>query len=344
MHAFTEMVRGIQLYQRSQYEPLSSRRKEIWRAGQTSLSRIMDAHKNVTEQKRDICVLVPSLINGSAILDLCAERSLAQWLTTQGIDVYLLDWGDLMKEEPSITIETLVCDRLGTALRFLSNKVTGEERNIHVLGYCMGGALALGLAARSPELLDTLTLLATPWDFHAGERKMLSHVQFWAPSAMNVIESKNFLSADQLQSLFAGIDPMLTHKKFSRFSKMEMESEEARIFIAVEDWLNDGKDLPAGIARECIMDWFIHNGPYSGSWILKGDAIDLAKINIPIHIVASKTDRLVEYEAALGVRSILTQASLTEPDCGHIGMIAGKRSVEQVWQPIARWMKKYAAV
>jgi polyhydroxyalkanoate synthase len=133
---------------------------------------------------------------------------------------------------------------------------------------------------------------------------------------------------------------MLAQRKFSRFSKMDMESEEARIFVAVEDWLNDGKDLPAGIARECILDWFINNGPCSGKWLLDGRVIEPGNIEIPVHIVASRKDQLVEYDAALSVRHSLPHAHLTEPDCGHIGMIAGKNSILDVWQPIAHWMKK----
>lgn len=339
VQAFTEMVRGIQLYQKSEYKPVSSRHEEVWSSGQTRLRRILNDRRG-TAEKRDICVLVPSLINGSGILDLCTERSLAQWLSLQGMDVYLLDWGDLMKEDSSITIETLVCDRLGGALQHLKGQIDTDKINIHALGYCMGGALALGMAVQNQGLINSLTLLATPWDFYAGQKTLLHHVRFWAPSAMAMIESKNYLSADQLQSLFASLDPMLTQKKFSRFSKMDMDSEEARIFVAVEDWLNDGKDLPAGIARECIMDWFIHNCPCSGAWTLKGQVVDPRQIEIPVHIVASQKDQLVEYDAALSLRKILPKADLTEPDCGHIGMIAGKKSIEQVWQPIARWMKK----
>lgn len=343
VEAFTAMVRGIQLYQNSDYKPASSSHTEIWLSGQTSLRRILGDQSDASAG-RDICVLVPSLINGSAILDLCMERSLARWLTFQELDVYLLDWGDLMKEDASITIETLVCDRLSVALQLLKDQIDSETCKIHVLGYCMGGALSLGLAAQNPDLMNSLTLLATPWDFHAGQKRLLQHVRFLAPSALQMIESKKYLNADQLQSLFASVDPMLAQKKFSRFSKMDMKSEEARIFVAVEDWLNEGKDLPAGIARECIMDWFINNGPCSGSWTLNGKAIDPQCIDIPVHIVASKKDQLVEYDSALSLRRALPSVDLTEPDCGHIGMIGGKNSIEQVWKPMVRWMKKHSHV
>ena len=38
-----------------------------------------------------------------------------------------------------------------------------------LLGYCMGGLLAAGLAAARQRDLAGLALLATPWDFHAGD-------------------------------------------------------------------------------------------------------------------------------------------------------------------------------
>lgn len=364
--ALTEMVRGIQMYMNAAYMPQPSPRIEMWREGQTSLQRIIVESR--ADRKKDergvlpVCVLVPSLINGSSILDLCAERSLAAWLAGQGLDVYLLDWGDLLREEAGITLDDLVAGRLAAAIRFLRQDIqengngggggndgavagganAGHARPVHGLGYCMGGALCLGAAHHDPDLFASLTLLATPWNFYAGQQRLLQHVRFWSPSALAVMASRNYLSADSLQALFAGLDPMLAQKKFARFSKMDMESVDARIFVAVEDWLNDGKDLPYKIAQECMIDWFLSNAPFSGNWAVAGRAVDLRALRIPLHIVASRKDQLVEFDAALGVRDHVPHAALTVPDCGHVGMIAGRNSVEEVWAPMAAWIKKYS--
>ena len=37
------------------------------------------------------------------------------------------------------------------------------------MGYCMGGTLAVALAARKPRRVSKLALLAAPWDFHADK-------------------------------------------------------------------------------------------------------------------------------------------------------------------------------
>lgn len=337
----SDMIRGIQLYQNTEYKPRLSQRSIIWQSGQTTLQKILRENETAKSDvlPRPCCVLVPSLINGSAILDLSEDRSLARWLSEeQGFDVYLLDWGDLLREEDQdITIATLVGQRLCDVLSHLRQEAGGAP--VHGLGYCMGGALMLGALSVKKGILDSLTLLAAPWNFHAGEQNLLSRVRFWAPSALMGASASRALKADALQSLFASMDPLVTHKKFTRFASMEQDSKEARLFVAVEDWVNDGKSLPHNIARECIEEWFLKNALYQGEWIIDGQKIDPALIDLPVFIVASHNDRLVDYDSAIALQPLLPNAQVYDALCGHVGMIAGSGCVAQVWQPIAEWMK-----
>jgi polyhydroxyalkanoate synthase subunit PhaC len=330
------MIRGIQLYHNAPFKRKASDYEILWQDKQTTL-RLVKPHREDAVINGDICLMIPSLINGSEILDLSQDRSLAQYLYSQKMSACIIDWGDLKLDDPNLTLSELVTSRLRAAFHALKSSYPGK--NIHVLGYCMGGTLALGLASLEAENLTSLSLLATPWNFHAGQSGLLDNVRFWSPSALASIKSNGYLGADYLQSLFAGIDPDLTRSKFSRFSQMDMASGHARIFIAVEDWLNDGKDLPGKIAKECISDWFLNNAPSAGYWKLDGKGLDISTIKIPVMIVASRKDRLVDYECAVDILQHIPHALLIEPDCGHIGMIAGERCVEQVWQPLAEWMK-----
>ena len=71
--------------------------------------------------------------------------------------------------------------------------------------------------------------------------------------------------------------------------------------------------------------------------------LDLCAIDIPVMIVASRKDKLVEYDSAIDIIKHIPHAIVIEPDCGHIGMIAGGQCVDQVWRPIADWMKFQAS-
>src|SRR3970040_1922215 len=93
-------------------------------------------------------VLVMSLISKPYILDLSPGQSLVEYLLREGFDVYMVDWG---VARPRCIEEV--------------QKVTGE-REVSLLGYCMGGLFALmysGIFHEAP--VASLVCAATPVDF-----------------------------------------------------------------------------------------------------------------------------------------------------------------------------------
>jgi polyhydroxyalkanoate synthase len=198
----------------------------------------------------------------------------------------------------------------------------------------MGGTMLLGAAIHAHESLDKVVMLAAPWDFHGGTQTLLSRMKFWAPSAMPYIAKGVPLPVEGIQTLFASLDPAMAARKFSNFVDMDQGSEAARLFVATEDWLNEGVALPAEVARECIEGWFFNNITSRGEWVIGGKTVDPAKLRNDLLIVSSKRDRLVEYDCAAAMGS-----NIINPECGHIGLIAGKTSIEKVWKPIAEWIK-----
>lgn len=325
-----QMIRGMQRYQASDYFPESQPYDVIWECGQTSLRLMCGNQKKSAEN----IFLVPSMINKSDIFDLCEKRSMVKWFYDHGYNVYLLDWGDLSAE--NIGIEDLICERLAVALKHIKSK---SDQKLHCLGYCMGGILSLGAAFKDETNIDSLILLASPWDFHRGAATLLQRIKFWAPSALMQSEKNNVLGANSLQMLFASVEPLLAQKKFSKFLDVEEGSVSEKIFIAVEDWLNDGVDIPNVIAVETIQNWYGKNCLALGEWRIKGERVDIHSITIPVLIVASRNDRLVDFESSISVKECIEHADLIEPNCGHIGMIAGARSIEDVWSPILDWIK-----
>src|SRR3546814_15568197 len=48
------------------------------------------------------------------------------------------------------------------------------------------------------------------------------------------------LEVDVLQGFFWALDPFTALKKFTQFATLAPDSDAARRFVAMEDWLNDG--------------------------------------------------------------------------------------------------------
>lgn len=327
-----KMLLGIKLYQEHAFAPARAPLKKIWGAGTASLHAIPGhayaAHKPAL-------VLVPSLINKAYILDLMPGRSLLHFMAVQGIDPYLLDWGTSAQDESQQDIDGTIMGRLIPALRAAAQQ---HGAPVHALGYCMGGTLLTGAAARAPEALASITLLAAPWDFHAGSQALLDRVKFWAPTAFPLIDEKGLLPVDWIQVVFASLDPFMAARKFARFADMEQDSDEAHLFVAVEDWLNDGVDLPSGVAQQCIKEWFFENRPGKGAWMVGGAPVIPEEIQCPALIITSEKDRLVEYDTAAGLAAQMPRGEVLAPASGHIGMIAGGQALSEVWQPLARWI------
>ncbi len=326
------MLLGMRKYQAHEYRAEPFALDTLWTAGQVCVKSIQGyAHR----AEYPTLLLIPSLINKSYILDLLPKRSMLRFMAEQKINTYLLDWGNSRADEGQQSVEALVMERLVPALKFLAQH---GGTPIHALGYCMGGTLLAGAAVHTGAYLKSLTFLGTPWNFHGGGKDLLKRVEFWAPSAFPLMEGRRFLPLDSIQSLFASLDPEMTAVKFAKFLGMEEGSDEEQLFIAVEDWLGDGVDLPLEIAQHCIEGWFLKNQTYQGGWRVGGALVHPEEINAPALVVASDQDRLVEYECAAALHDVLPNSELLNPSCGHIAMIAGGKSIENVWQPIAQWL------
>ena len=162
-----------------------------------------------------------------------------------------------------------------------------------VVGYCMGGLLALALGVMRQEAVKGLTLLATPWDFHAPtpvQGRMVGALKIAFEDVVAVCQG---LPVDLLQSLFSMIDPSGVERKFSTFGRLKATSARARDFVALEDWLNDGVPLVSAVARECLFGWYVDNLPGRGEWCVGGTAVQPQRFTKPAVAVVPAHDRIV---------------------------------------------------
>ena len=104
--------------------------------------------------------------------------------------------------------------------------------------------------------------------------------------------------------------------------------------------MNGGHDLPSGIARMCIMDWYGHNRPATNAWQVGGQTVDVTTLDGgKMMIVAAMRDVLVPPESALALGRGVRNVDILRPDCGHISLMAGRAAMETVWRPLAQWLK-----
>jgi poly(3-hydroxyalkanoate) synthetase len=280
-------------------------------------------------------LLVPSLINRAYVLDLAAGRSLARWFAANGVRTLLLDWGWPGEIERGFTLTDYIAGRLERAMASVGAPVV-------LAGYCMGGLLAVAAALRRPDLARALVLMATPWDFHAVDRERALALARAVPFLEPALALAKTLPIDALQMLFTMVQPDGVALKYRAFAKLDPGSERANMFVALEDWLNDGVPLAAPVARECLTGWYGENRPARGMWRIAGLPVDPAALRVPAFIAIPRRDRIVPPESARKLAALIPGAAVVTPAAGHIGMVAGSAAEAGLWRPLLDWVLAHA--
>jgi polyhydroxyalkanoate synthase len=323
-------ITGIERYRNHPYRRNLPEPTILWSDGTT---RLLDYAPECAGRP---ILIVPSLINRHYILDLKADRSFVRWLAGEGFRPFVVDWGVPGEVERGFSLTDYICRRLEPALDRITDACSASPA---IVGYCMGGLLALSLAVRNQEAISGLALLATPWDFHAENSDHAATIATIGGGLEPQLQSFGELPTDILQTLFSGLDPLLAERKFVGFAALEPESDEAISFVALEDWVNDGVPLAAPVARECFAQWYGANSPGRGEWRIEDEKVEPSDFKNPSLVVVPSSDRIVPPESAAAIGEALPNATLLRPAAGHIGMIVGRKAKTKVWQPVADWLR-----
>lgn len=324
-----EMLAGIQAYQGHPYRRDLADVPAVWREGSTRLLDYGGA------ADAPVALFVPSLVNRAYILDLSARRSLLRWLAANGVRPLLVDWTAPGPDERGFDLTDYIAGRLERALDAAIGLAGGK---VGLVGYCMGGNLALALALRRPDDLTRLALMATPWDFQAELGAQARLFAALEEVLDDILGAFGELPVDILQAMFAGLDPNLAARKFRRFARLDPAGKPAADFVALEDWLNDGVPLVSKVARECLVGWYGRNAPVAGDWRVAGEPVAPEKLTLPALLAMPADDRIVPPASAQALADRLPRATTISPRAGHIGMVAGSRAKRALWRPLRDWL------
>ena len=318
-----QFLTGLERYRAHPYARALTEPEVMWSEGTT---RVLDYGG-----KGPPVLAIPSLVNRAYVLDLDEESSMMRYLAAHGLRPLLVDWGEPGAAERAFSLTDYIAGRLVRAL-----EAVGEPAAL--VGYCMGGNLAVALAQLRPDAVRGLALLATPWNFFAPMGAPHPVLAALAPALNAMIDVLGELPIDVLQMLFFSLDPTQSWTKFRGFAALDPSSDAARRFVALADWANDGVPLAGAVARECLFGWYGENAPAEGKWRVAGDPVIPDGIEMPtLHVIPAR-DRIVPPESARALAAIVPGAEVLTPHAGHVGMAVGSRAQNEVWRPVAEWL------
>lgn len=274
-------------------------------------------------------LIVPSIINKSYILDLLPGRSLVEYFVSQGLSVYMIDWGQTISRSRYLNLEKLVYDHLYELVD--ATKHDSQCQQVQIFGHCLGGTLGLMYAALWPRDVLNLHMVTAPVDFsRAG---VLAAWAQQTPFNLKLFtEAYEKAPAWLLQIVFQLARPASWPFKLHKLALKIQDQEFVRLFLALEYWSWDVLDLTGNLYHNLIQDLYRRNGLLLGHLCFDDEPCSLLNVTCPIYSISVEDDHVVPLE------SVLKDQYVPHAKCyhqvlkgGHIGGILGSYAQKNHW-------------
>src|ERR1700730_8918434 len=279
-------------------------------------------------------------LHGAAIADLAVGHSLVAALRGAGIGrLFMTDWRSASAEMRFLGIDEYLAD-----LNVLVDRVGGL---VDLIGLCQGGWLSLVYAGRFPAKVRKLVVAGAPVDVAARQSRLSAKAEA-TPQIMfqglvdlgdgrvigrNLAKFwENDTDANGIRESLQTVQPIGS----SKFTQLEA------IF---KNWNSWTIDLPGTYYLEVIEKLYRRKELASGGLVALGQKIDLSRLRLPMYLLAGSADEVVAPEQLLAVERLVgTQPEYVRHElapCNHLGLFMGKRTLEESWPRIVRWMKDF---
>jgi polyhydroxyalkanoate synthase subunit PhaC len=284
-------------------------------------------------------LLVPSLINRHYVLDLMPGKSLAEWLVERGHDVFVIDWGTPGDEDRYLTFDD-ICDRyIGRALRKAA--AYGPSGKAHVLGYCLGGTLAVIHAAVRPEHVASLLCIAAPVKFGGSAGGQDSLLEAWTRLSTfdvnSLVDAFGNVPWQLMQSAFHMLRPTMGLSKAVHLVDRAWSDEFLDGFLAIETWSNDNVSFPGECYRTYIESIYRKDELAMGTFALSGIPARLENIHCPVFAISFEHDSIVPADSAKALTDRVGSKDKTHLHLpgGHVGAVVSKAAADRLWPKLS---------
>jgi polyhydroxyalkanoate synthase len=261
-------------------------------------------------------LIVPAWIMKYYILDLQPQNSLVKYLVDQGHTVFMISWKNPTAEDRDKGMD---CYReLGVMAALDTINRIVPDRQVHGVGYCLGGTMLMIAAAAMgrahDDRLATMTLFAAQGDFtEAGELLL-----FINDSEVSLIEAmmaeEGVLKGSQMAGTF-----QLLHSNdliWSRVLKEYMLGQrgEPNDLMA---WNADTTRMPYRMHSEYLRKLFLRNDLASGRYEVDGSPVWFTDIRMPAFAVGTVTDHVAPWKSVYKLHLLPIDLTFVLTSGGH---------------------------
>jgi polyhydroxyalkanoate synthase len=320
-------------------------KEEVFRQDKTVLYRYTPTAKKTLATP---VLVVYGLVGRYTMADLQEDRSMVRNLLSQGVDLYVVDWGNPTRSDRWLTLEDYIEGYLGECVEHICREQGVDS--VSLLGICEGGVFTTCYAALHPERVKSMVLTITPIDFHAGSESAPLHhglIGLWARSMSRedvdrLIEANGNLPGELMSFVFSMMTPVnaLTKYNVGLFDVMDDEKKLLN-FLRMEKWLADRPDHPGEAAKQWLKDLYQGNQLVKGEFKLGGEKVSLKKITMPVLNIFAEEDHIIPPKSSQALKAKVGTRDYTELPLpgGHVGVFVSGKSQGILGKSIYGWLK-----
>ena len=268
------------------------------------LIELIQYEAQTTEVYKEPVLMLPAWIMKYYILDLLPENSLVNWLTQQGHSVFIVSWRNPDSNDRNIGLDDYY--RLGAMSAIDAVSKVMPKSKIHLMGYCLGGTLAMitaaAMAKNNDDRLKSLTLLAAQGDFTEAGELLLFITKSEISFLKNMMCEKGYLDTKQM----AGSFQMLRSYDLI-WSKMVQDymHGKQRGMIALLAWNADATRMPYKMHSQYLEKLFLNNDFAEGRFSIEGLHIIAKNIQVPTFVVSTEKDHVAPWKSVYKTHYLL---------------------------------------
>jgi len=263
-------------------------------------------------------LIVPPWINKFYVLDLTPEKSFIKWCVDNGITVFVISWVNPDARLAEKSFEQYMKEGVLTALDTIET-ATGEKQ-VHAIGYCVGGTLLsitlAYLAAKKKERVLSATFFAAQVDFtNAGDLMVFVDEERIAQLEQHLKE-QGYLEASRMANAFNMLrsNDLIWPYVVNNYMKGKKPFPFDILY-----WNSDATRMPAANHLFYLRNCYLENNLTKGKMKIAGETLDLKKVKVPVYNLATREDHIAPAKSVLyGSQFFGGEVTFVLAGSGHI--------------------------
>jgi polyhydroxyalkanoate synthase len=281
-------------------------------------------------------VMVPPVINKFYVMDLAPNRSMVEYLVSQGLQVFMVSWRNPDARNAKWDLDTYgqaILDAMDAATR-----ITGSEQ-VALAGACSGGIVAAMVAAHlahtgQQDRIAAFTLMVTVLDqAHAGLASAVIDERT-ARVAEAASRARGYLDGRALAEVFAWLRP--NDLIWNYWVNNYLLGKKPPAFDILF-WNADTTRMTAGLHRDFLRLGVSNALVTPGAATMLGSPVDLAAVDRDSYIVAGITDHICPWQSCYSSTQLLGgRPQFLLSTSGHVAAMVNPPGNEKARYQIAK--------